>query len=168
MSQDVSIQAISSAAFIVNITLAVVMVHARVTRRAYPGFEAWMTSQVVLAVGVILLSLRAYLSPWLSMVLGTSLAMLAQVLVYSGTLQFFDLPHHRHWPYYGLALLAMLGFGWLMASGAPSAAGSVLFSVFIVFMVGRIAAVLPIYAKEQILGQTPPSARTAGPAPCAT
>lgn len=142
MSQDFGIQAISSAAFITNITLAVVMVHARITRRAYPGFDDWMTSQVLLAASIILLSLRAYLSPWISLVLGNGLLMLAQVFVYTGTIRFFHLPLHRHWPYYGLVLVATTGFAWLIAIDAPGSLRSVLFSIFMTFMMARITIAL--------------------------
>lgn len=142
MSHDFGIQAISSAAFITNITLAVVMVHARITRRAYPGFDDWMTSQVLLATSIILLSLRAYLSPWISLVLGNGLLLLAQVFIYTGTIRFFNLPRHRYWPYYGLVLVATGGFAWLIAIDAPGSHRSVLFSLFMAAIMARIAVAL--------------------------
>lgn len=137
-----SIQAISSAAFITNITLAVVMVHARLTRRAYPGFDDWMISQVLLAVSIMLLSLYQTLSPWISLVLGNGLLMLAQVFVYTGTLRFFNLPLHRHWPYYGLALAATGGFAWLVAIDAPGSMRSMLFSLCMVIVMARLSVAL--------------------------
>jgi diguanylate cyclase (GGDEF)-like protein len=149
MSQDFSIQAINTAAFITNITLAVIMVHARATRRVYPGFNDWMTSQILLAASIILLSVRAYLSPWISLVLGNSLLMLAQVFVYTGTIRFFNLPNYRHWPYYGLVAVATVGFAWLIATDAPGSQRSLLFSVFIAFMMARIAVALFMHKKER-------------------
>lgn len=142
MSHDFGIQAISSAAFITNITLAVVMVHARMTRRAYPGFDDWMTSQVLLAASIILLSLRAYLSPWISLVLGNGLLMLAQVFIYTGAIRFFNLPGHRRWPYYGLVAVTTGGFAWLVATHAPGSHRSLLFSLFMSFIMARIILAL--------------------------
>lgn len=147
MLQDFSLQAISSAAFITNITLAVIMVHARATRRTYSGFNDWMTSQILLAVSIILLSLRAHLSPWISLLLGNGLLMLAQVFVCTGTLRFFNLSHCRKWPHYGLFAVASAGFTWLLATGASGSQRSVLFSVFMALMMARIAFALFVNKK---------------------
>jgi hypothetical protein len=47
--QSFNVQTISSAYFVASLTLAVIMVWARATRRVYPGFNHWVASQVVLA-----------------------------------------------------------------------------------------------------------------------
>jgi len=91
--QDISIPAISSANFAVNLTLAILMVHARATRSVYPGFGDWMASHVALAAGMVLLSAKAFLPPWIALLLGNGLIMLSQVLVYSGFIRFFGLSH---------------------------------------------------------------------------
>lgn len=118
------------------------MVHARITRRAYPSVDDWMISQVLLAVSIMLLSLWQSLSPWISLALGKGLLMLAQMFVYTGTLCFFNLPLHRHWPYYGLALAATSGFAWLIAIDAPGSHRSVLFSLCMVLVMARLGVAL--------------------------
>jgi diguanylate cyclase (GGDEF)-like protein len=141
------IHAVSSAAFVTNVTLAVVMMHARATRRCYPGFDEWMTSQILLAAGIILLTLRGYLSPWVSLLLGNSLLLFAQVFIYTGAIRFFKLPLHRHWPYHGLAALTSIGFVWLLAIDAPNSHRSVLFSAFMVIIMARIALAILLHKK---------------------
>lgn len=114
------------------------MMHARATRRAYPGFDEWMTSQILLALGLILLTLSERLSPWISLFLGNSLLMFAQIFIYTGAIRFFKLPLHRYWPYYGLAAAGTAGLVWLVATGAPSSHRSMLFSAFMVIIMTRI------------------------------
>lgn len=147
MPQQFDIHAISSAAFMTNITLAVVMMHARATRRCYPGFNEWMTSQVLLAAGIILLTLRGHLSPWVALLLGNSLLLFAQVFIYTGTIRFFNLPLHRHWPYHGLAAITSTGFAWLLATDAPSSHRSALFSFFMVIIMARITLAVLLHKK---------------------
>lgn len=142
MPDAVNIQSISSAYFFANVTLAVLMVYARATRRVYPGFNDWMASQVVLAVGVVLLSGAAHLSPWFSLVVGNGLLMLAQVLVYTGCIRFFHLRGHRSWPYFGLLVLAVSAFAWLVHSDGAGANRSIAFSLFTAVMMARITLAL--------------------------
>lgn len=147
---DIDVPTISSANFAASLTLAVVMVHARVTRRVYPGFNDWMAAQVVLAAGMILLSLKAYLPPWMALLLGNSLLMLSQVFVYTGFVRFFDLPDRRRWPYYALLSGAVLSFAWLLHTNSPVQLRSSLFSLFVVVMMMRIAMALLV--QKQLRG----------------
>ena len=142
MPQGFSIQSISSAYFVANLTLAVIMVYARATRRVYPGFNDWMRSQVVLAAGVVLLAGAGYLSPWLSLVVGNGLLMLAQVFVYAGCIRFFDLQRHRRWPYYGLLAAAVVALAWLVGTDGYASHRSLVFSLFTTVMMGRTIAAL--------------------------
>lgn len=142
MPEGFSIQATSSAYFVANLTLAVIMVYARATRRVYPGFNDWVLSQVVLAAGVVLLSWGAYLSLWVSLLMGNSLLMLAQVFVYTGCIRFFDLPRHRRWPFYGLLAVAMAAFVWLIRTDGPASLRSLVFSLFTAVMMARVFAAL--------------------------
>lgn len=139
---DFSIQSISSAYFVANLILAAIMVYARVTRRVYPGFNDWMGSQLALAGGVVLLSGVAYLSPWISLVAGNSLLMLAQVLVYTGCIRFFELSRHRRWPYYGLLAVTIGSFVWLVGTGASPSWRSLAFSLFTAVMMARTVVAL--------------------------
>ncbi len=142
MPLDFSIQAISSAYFVANLTLAVIMVYARATRRVYAGFNDWVASQVALAAGVVLLSWRADLSPWISLLMGNGLLMLAQVWVYTGCIRFFALSRHRRWPYYGLLAVAVAGFAWLIHTDGAASLRSQVFSLFTAIMMARVVVAL--------------------------
>lgn len=142
MLQDFGIPAISSANFVATLTLAVIMVQAHATRRVYPGFNHWMAAQVVLAAGMILLTLKAYLPPWIALLLGNSLLMLSLVLIYTGFVRFFDLSNHHRWPSYVLLFSAVLGFAWMLYTDSPAPLRSLLFSLFSAVLMLRIAMVL--------------------------
>lgn len=136
------IQAISTAYFVASLTLAVIMVYARATRRVYPGFNDWVISQVVLAVGVVLLSWATWLSPRMFVLIGNSLLMLSLVFVYTGCIRFFDLPRHRYWPYYGLLAVAVAAFAWLIGTEGPASLRSLVFSLFTAIMMARVIVAL--------------------------
>src|SRR5690625_4313530 len=139
---DLNIATISSAYFIANLTLAVIMVYARITRRLYAGFNDWVASQVALAAGLLLLSWRTQLSPWASLFIGNCLLMLGRVFVYTGCIRFFALQRHRRWPYYSLLVIAIAASAWLIGTNASASLRSLLFSLFITIMMARGAVAL--------------------------
>ena len=142
MTQDVSIQAVGTAYFIANLTLAMILVYARATRRVYPGFNEWVWSQIVLAAGIVLLAAAGQRSPWLAFVVGNGFIMLAQVFVYSGCLRFFDLRGYRRWPYFAFVLIAVATFAWLVGTDGSASHRSLVFSVFTSVMMGRTIVAL--------------------------
>src|SRR5690606_38819472 len=143
-----NIQTISSAYFVANLTLAVIMVWARATRRVYPGFNHWVASQIVLAAGVVLMSL-AHVSPGVLLLAGNSLLMLALVFVYGGCIRFFDLAGHRIWPYVGLFVAAVAALAWLIGTQASASLRSLVFSLFTTVVMARVLLALGTHSKRR-------------------
>ena len=142
MAQTFSVEAISSAYFVANVTLAGIMVHAQLTRRVYPGFSEWMASQLAVAGGVVLMAAGSVLPLWIPHLIGNALLMVAQVLVLTGSMRFFGWPLQRRWPWWVCFGIAVAALAWVVATGGAAAQRSLVFSIFTALATGGLVRAL--------------------------
>ena len=136
MPIELDVRSISVVAFVVYVALAVIMLHERFTRRVYPGFTAWTVSQVMLAAGMVLVSLRGLVPEFIPVLFGSALLLFAQTLIYDGLVSFFgDRP--RRGFHYTLFATVMAADSWFLFVDDRIATRTLLFSGFTVILLGH-------------------------------
>lgn len=81
---------------VTNLVLALVLLHTRLSRKTYPGFDAWLAATVCLAAGAALvLVFRPLLPAFAAVIIGNGLIMAHPMLLYEGILRFYNRP--RRW-----------------------------------------------------------------------
>lgn len=96
-------------ASIVSVTaLAFILVHTRLTRKTYAGFDLWIAGMVFWLIGAMLVyELRGHVHPLLSDVYGNALILLHPIIFFEGQIRFYGLGS-RWWRMpLNLALLAV-------------------------------------------------------------
>lgn len=91
-----------------GLVLTLVMMHARLSRKTYPGFDAWVTGLACWSVGATLaLAVRPLVPAVVSIVFGNALIMAYPLFLYEGIIRFYGRP--RRWSGTPLNLVILLG-----------------------------------------------------------
>lgn len=93
---------------VVDLSLALIMLHARLTRTTYPGFDCWLAGTVCWSVGAACnISFANVLPHFVAKIFGVGLIMLSGLFLYEGFMRFYSIPR-RWWrtPLNGLIVTA--------------------------------------------------------------
>lgn len=90
------------------LTMLMILLHTRLTRKTYPGFNVWLAGTALWSVGAILnFVLRDIVSPFWAIVVGNGLMQAVPVLYLEGLNRFYSIPGRWWRTPLNLALLAV-------------------------------------------------------------
>lgn len=135
---------------VTSVILFVCMVYIRHKQKTYDGFEQWVLSALINAMGMILLSQRGIWSDFLTVVIANTCLILSLVLINVGLSRFAELQSHNE--LYLLSMLLLLAAFWGFTYSLPSLTFRVV--VFCVFQ--SVLCVISAILVYRYLPQTLP------------